>query len=107
MKHFMKLQRSVEVKIIELNLTGCKYWYDLHERIRLAFNFPEWYGKNWDAFWDLLWSECDADKLIIKGEKSLPNEFRKDISIMHEILERNLTFRKENNLNEFSYEIIS
>ena len=95
------------MKIIELNLTGCKYWYDLHERIRLAFNFPEWYGKNWDAFWDLLWSECDADKLIIKGEKSLPNEFRKDISIMHEILERNLTFRKENNLNEFSYEIIS
>ncbi len=94
------------MKIIELDLNGCKYWYDLHERIRVAFDFPDWYGKNWDAFWDLLWSECDADKVIIKGEESLHDDFKKEMPIMHEILERNSVFRKENNLNEFSFEII-
>ena len=56
------------MKIIELDLTGCKNTRDIHERIRTAFDFPDWYGNNWSAFWDLLWSECDADKVIVKGE---------------------------------------
>ena len=53
------------MKIIELDLTGCKTLGELHERIRVAFDFPEWYGKNWDAFHDLLRTECDADKEVI------------------------------------------
>lgn len=94
------------MKIIELDLTGCKYLDELHERIRTAFNFPEWYGKNWDAFWDLLWSECDADKVIIKGENTLHDDFNTSLSKMHEVLDDNIEFRKENDLNAFSYEII-
>ena len=95
------------MKIIELDLTGCTYLDELHERIRTAFDFPEWYGKNWDAFWDLIWSECDADKVIIKGEKSLPDDFNTSISKMHEVLNDNIEFRRENDLNSFSYEIIN
>ncbi len=94
------------MKIIELNLKGCKYYSEIHERIRLAFDFPDWYGKNWDAFWDLLWSECDADKVIIKGELSLPKEFDPEIEIMHKVLEDKIKFNKELNFNDFSYEII-
>ncbi len=94
------------MKIIELDLTDCKYLGEIHERIRIAFNFPEWYGANWSAFWDLLWSECDADKVIIKGENSLPNNFKDAINKMNEILERN----KQERLNTeypFDYEIAS
>ena len=94
------------MKIIELDLTGCKYLDEIHERIKIAFGFPEWYGKNWDAFWDLLWSECDADKVIIKGENTLPDDFSLSLSKMHEVLDDNIVFRRENNLNIFSYEII-
>ena len=95
------------MKIIELDLTGCKYLAEVHERIRVAFGFPEWYGKNWSAFWDLLWSECDADKVIIKGELTLPKEFDKSLSVMHEILEDKIAFNKKCNFNAFSYEIVS
>ncbi len=94
------------MKIIELDLTGCKYLDEMHERIRTAFNFPEWYGKNWDAFWDLIWSECDADKVIIKGENTLPDDFKDSLSKMHEVLDDNIEFRRENGLNTFLYEII-
>ena len=94
------------MKIIELDLTGCKYLGELHERIRVAFRFSEDYGANWSAFWDFLWSECDADRVFIKGEDGLPNEFMKHLEKLHEILERNIAFRKENGLNDFSYEII-
>ncbi len=95
------------MKIIELDLTGCKYLSEIHERIRIAFDFPEWYGKNWSAFWDLLWSECDADQVVIKGEHGLPKEFDMPLSKMHEALEDNIKFRKDNNLEPFSYKIIS
>ena len=93
------------MKIIELDLTGCKYLAEIHERIRVAFNFPEWYGKNWSAFWDLLWSECDADKAIIKGENSLSGEFDESLSKMHEILERNKKERANGDY-PFDYEIV-
>ena len=60
------------MKGIQLDLTGCKGYYELHERIRQAFNFPNFYGHNWSAFWDFLWSECDADRVKITGEGTLP-----------------------------------
>ncbi|MBR2320368.1 MAG: barstar family protein [Clostridia bacterium] len=93
------------MKIVELDLTGCKYLAEIHERIRVAFHFPEWYGKNWSAFWDLLWSECDADKAIIKGENSLSGEFDESLSKMHEILERNKKERANGDY-PFDYEIV-
>lgn len=93
------------MKTIELDLTGCKYIMDLHERIRKAFDFPEWYGANWDAFWDLLWSECDVNKVIIIGESTMPKEFKPELKIMHEILDRNIDFCREHNFEDFTYEI--
>ncbi len=33
------------MKRIELDLTGCTSLLEVHERIRIAFDFPEWYGK--------------------------------------------------------------
>lgn len=75
-------------KTIILDLTDCKYLGELHERIRVAFDFPEWYGANWSAFWDLLWSECDAEKLEIIGIHTLPKEFDEQIEVMKTVLER-------------------
>mgnify|MGYP002567862758 CR=1 FL=1 len=94
------------MKVIKLDLAGCKNLWEMHEKIRIAFEFPAWYGKNWSAFWDLLWSECDADKVVITGEHTLPKELEKHLVKMHEILDRNVNFRKEYNLNAFSYEIV-
>ena len=41
------IRRNPEDMIIELDLTGVKTLNELHEKIRIAFDFPEWYGKNW------------------------------------------------------------
>lgn len=29
---------------------------DLHMRLMTGLGFPEWYGRNWDAFWDSITS---------------------------------------------------
>ena len=94
------------MKVIKLDLAGCKNLWEMHERIRIAFGFPEWYGKNWDAFWDLLKSECDADKVVITGEHTLPGELEKHLVMMHECLDDLIASNKKYHFNEFSYEII-
>ncbi len=101
-----------EKKVITLDLTGCKYLGELHERIRVAFDFPEWYGENWDAFWDLLWSECDADEVVIIGEKTLSEKFNSQLEDMHEMLDELVKERNEDSniyddITPFSYRIES
>ncbi len=99
-----------EKKIITLDLTDCKYLGELHERIRVAFDFPEWYGANWDAFWDLLWSECDADEVVIVGEKTMSEVFNSQLKDMHEMLDKFVNERAEDSniyddIRPFSYRI--
>ena len=96
-----------EDKIIKLDLTGCKYLGEIHAKIRKAFGFPEWYGQNWDAFWDLLWSECDADKVEVIGEGGLSKEFEWHISKMHEILQRNKDEHIKYDWKPFDFEVIN
>lgn len=102
----------MEKKVITLDLTGCKYLGELHERIRAAFDFPEWYGENWDAFWNLLWSECDADEVVIVGEKTLSEEFNSQLKDMHEMLDDLVKERDDDSniyddIKPFSYRIES
>lgn len=91
------------MKITVLDFTGCEYASDIQERIRGAFEFPEWYGANWDAFWDLLKTESDTEKLIIKGTAVLPGELKAYISVMYGLLEDYMAFCKEIGFS-FSYE---
>ena len=74
-------------KIVTLDLTGCKYLGELHQRIKKAFDFPDFYGENWSAFDDLLWSECDADKVVVVGGDSVSKELSASVQTMKGILE--------------------
>ena len=70
-------------KIVTLDLTGCKYLGESHQRIKKAFDFPDFYGENWDAFWDLLRSECDADKIVVHGEDTVSKELKSNVEMMN------------------------
>ena len=74
-------------KIVTLDLTGCRYLGEIHQRIKEAFDFPDFYGENWDAFWDLLRSECDADKVVVVGGDSVSKELSTSVQTMKGILE--------------------
>lgn len=73
-------------KIVTLDLTGCKYLGEIHQKIKKAFDFPDFYGENWDAFWDLLRSECDADKVVIIGGETVSKELVPSTKMINEIL---------------------
>ena len=99
------MSKKNDKKTITLDFTGCKTWWDYHERIRVAFDFPEWYGKNWDAFWDLLSTSYDIGKVKITGEHTLKEEFSDYIQMTHEILDDNIEHQAKF-VEKFEYEII-
>ena len=72
-------------KVIILDFTGCKHVMDFYERIRKAFGFYKGYNMNLDGLSDLLSTECNAEKLIIRGEKTLPKDLYDYAQRYHEI----------------------
>jgi len=76
-------------KIIKLDLNDCKSILELHERIKETFDFPDYYGRNWDAFWDLLSEPDDYSVLEIIGLKDLSEQLQTDVEIMLTLLEEN------------------
>lgn len=92
--------------IITLDFTGCRTYFDFHECIRRTFDFPEWYGRNWDAFYDLMCTDVESCHVIIKGICTLPAELHEVIPKMIEVLEAIKADRLK--LNDIlTYELIS
>lgn len=78
---------------------------DLHERIRVSLDFPEWYGKNWSAFWDMINRDCEYHYITVKGTKTVAKELEGSIEKMRKIMERNKQFWA-NSRCPFDYEFI-
>lgn len=59
-----------------IDLTTVHSYYGLHEHLKEVFSFPDWYGRNMDALWDLLHCSFDEPTTIeVKGIDSV----RKDL----------------------------
>lgn len=82
-------------KMVTLDLTDCRFLGEIHLRIKKAFDFPDFYGENWDAFWDLLWSECDANKIVVIGEKTVSKELIPSVEMVNKILQELKEDRKK------------
>lgn len=99
-----------EKKTITLDLSDCKYLGELHERIRVAFDFPQWYGANLSAFDDLMGTECDADEVEILGVVTMPEDLQKYMHKIVAILDKVVKERKYysslyRHIKPFSYRI--
>lgn len=76
-------------------LDRLRFLGEIHLRIKKAFDFPDFYGENWDAFWDLLWSECDANKIVVIGEKTVSKELIPSVEMVNKILQELKEDRKK------------
>ena len=89
---------------ITLDLCDCEYIRDFHERVRVAFDFPEWYGKNPDALWDLL-SEPLSAKVTVIGVDTMTKELREYFLKVIQEFEDVKTAQRELGLT-FDYKIL-
>ncbi len=84
---------------IILDFTECKTYYDLYDVISVAFDFPEFFGKNLDALWDCMKDYCEkGTQVIIKGSKLIPctlkDTFAEILEVFNNVHKRtpNITF---------------
>lgn len=89
-----------------VDLTGCEYLAEIHQRFKDALEFPEYYGNNLDAFWDSLNMECKYEFITIIGSESVKDDLKPTLKKMLEMLEKNKRFLAEYN-DFFDYEIIN
>ena len=94
-----------EIERITLDLTDCKYIREFHERIRVAFDLPEWYGRNLDALWDLM-SEPWSAHIKVIGADTMPRDLREYFPKIIRVFEDTKVAQQELGLT-FSYEILS
>ena len=88
-----------------LDLTGCNHHWDMHERFRKDLQFPEHYGRNWDAFWDSMTCDSPVDFVEIRGESTVAKELYPMLEMLHQLLQET----KEKGMAEgweFDYVII-
>lgn len=64
---------------IKIDLSKATTSYELHKLLKEKFCFPEYYGMNWDAFWDCIIDQIAIPKKIIfSGWHKFENDFPRD-----------------------------
>ena len=69
-----------------LDLSNCKDLYELHQQIKIAFDFPDYYGENWDAFFDLLCTDSDAAIILIRGIRNAPQSLSEHLEKLYDTI---------------------
>jgi ribonuclease inhibitor len=61
----------------------------LHEMLAVALRFPDYYGKNWDAFWDCITDPDQSDmprRLIVSGFNMLQQRLPREAELLRRCL---------------------
>ena len=86
-----KWKNSPDGKII-IDFSTCKYVDEIHEKLKESFGFPDYYGRNWSAFWDYLDDFCgdrtSETTVHVDGLNRLSKDLRSYAEKMVEIMRR-------------------
>ena len=94
------------MKKATVDLTNCKHLWDLHQRFQDSLGFPDYYGKNLDAFWDCISCDCDVDFVTVIGSKNIADNLKETVIKILEMLEENKQEWADTDC-PFDYEIVS
>ena len=70
---------------VVLDFSGAETVREIHERLKEAFGFPEYYGNNWDALHDCLTdfaAACGGCSVEIKGFFEMEDRLRNQCAPM-------------------------
>lgn len=97
-----------KIKKYTIDFTNVNHYLEMHAVIWHAFEFPEYYGCNWDAFWDCL-SEMYGDPVHIEiiGLDVIERKFDDSASIMIKILKKYKHFCDDMFSNDIRIELVS
>ena len=83
------------MKIVTMDFTGVEYIGQVHLILTEALDFPEWYGKNLDALWDLLTGYIEPCIINIKGLREVSKELTQYMQkVVNILLEAEKTYNR-------------
>jgi RNAse (barnase) inhibitor barstar len=74
-----------------LDFSNITHWREIHQIIKKELDFPDYYGENWDAFWDCLTDMVNVDEPLnieILGAEALEQKYPDTLEKMIKILKR-------------------
>lgn len=76
-------------EVCVLDFRNVKYYQEIHDVIRKELDFPDYYGCNWDAFWDCM-TDILGDFIHIRifGLENLEKRFQDTAETLLELLSR-------------------
>jgi len=75
------------INIIELHLGELTSADELHDLLFNSLKLPDYYGKTWDAFWDVIETEnVLPKKLVLNNWSALESNLPREAQLMKECL---------------------
>ena len=91
-----------------LDFSNVKYYGEVHKIIKEALDFPDYYGENWDAFWDCLTDMVGRPiNIEIYGLDIVGKKFKGEDKMLLDILEELRHWCDDEFINDISVKIIS
>ena len=73
---------------VTLDLTGVKFPQEMHRKFQKVLGFPDYYGNNWDAFWDCIMNDSTVEYIEILGESKVSPALRSMVEELRQILQK-------------------
>ena len=84
-----------------IDFSNVKYYLDMHKAIQKALDFPDYYGQNWDAFWDCLTDMAGQTvRIEIVGLEVIKQKFSGEEKILLETLKEFKHYRNDEYAND-------
>ena len=94
--------------VYTIDFTNVDHYLEIHFVIRQALDFPDYYGCNWDAFWDCLTNMVGRPIHIkIIGFDIIERKFENAAKIMMETLKEFKHYENDEYVNDIQIEIVS
>ena len=91
-----------------LDFRKVQYYSEVHTIIKESLDFPDYYGRNWDAFWDCLTDMVGRPiRIEILGLDIVERKFPSSISIMMETFREIKHYRNDKYVNDIKIEIVN
>ena len=90
-----------------IDFSEVEHYIQMHKIIQAALDWPEYYGCNWDAFWDCL-TDMVGRKVHIEiiGLNIVEQKFGDEVKIMLNILKEFKHYRKDKYAKDIKIEIV-
>ena len=92
-----------------LDFSKIEHWGDFHKIIKDELDFPDYYGRNWDALWDCLADMIDVDEPLnieILGADVLEKKWEGTLEKLIKILKKLKHWDSDRYCNYVKVEIV-